>query len=89
MDQRTHSDASAFDPEGTVDGHDREVLERLLDEAIDRGDRTEAASLIKRLSGVVRKETQARADEHRLPGDRPNVDDEFMDATDFVELVDI
>src|SRR5258708_28186799 len=34
------------------DGDDREALELLLDDAIDRGDRAEATSLIERLSGA-------------------------------------
>jgi hypothetical protein len=71
------------------DGDDREALERLLDDAIDRDDRAEATSLIERLSGAGPDDTlPGRAKEPRRPYGTLAVDDDVMDATDFVELID-
>jgi hypothetical protein len=72
------------------DGDDREALEKLLDDAIDRDDRAEATLLIERLSGAGPEDTlPGRAEAPRQPsGTTLSVDDEVIDATDLVELVD-
>jgi hypothetical protein len=72
------------------DGDDREALERLLDDAIDRDDRVEATLLIERLSGAGPEDTlPGRAPEPRQPcATTLRVDDQVIDATDLVELLD-
>jgi hypothetical protein len=93
MDEREQSVACSFDPDETQqmhvleEGDDPEVLERLLDEAIDRGDLADVTSLIVRVSGARRE--RASHIEQRPRCETRNMDDEVVDATDFVELLDV
>ena len=95
MDEREQSVACSFDPDETQqmrvleEGDDPEVLERLLDEAIDRGDLADVTSLIVRVSGARRERASAAHIEQHPRCETRNMDDEVVDATDFVELLDV
>ena len=95
MDEREQGVASSFDPDETQqmqvleDGDDPEALERLLDDAIDRGDLADVTSLIVRVSGARRARTSAARTEQQERRDTQDMDDEVLDATDFVELLDV
>jgi superfamily II DNA or RNA helicase len=95
MDKREQSVACSFDPDETQqmqvleDGDDPEALERLLEDAIDRGDLADVTSLIVRVSGARRERSSAAHTEQRQRSDTRNRDDEVLDATDFVELLDV